>query len=120
MLFKTNKKFIKSSHHIIDIKLCSIRLHDNSKFPWAILIPKRNKISEMCDLNFKDQVLLIKEIVYVGKIMKKLFKSSKFNVKKLVILFHNYTCILLQELTKIAHGNYLYGLLKVKITQKKL
>ena len=83
MSFKVNKKFLKSSHHITDLQLCSIRLHDNSKFPWVILIPKRNKINDISDLNSKDQILLMKEIVYVSKIMKKLFKTSKLNVEKI-------------------------------------
>ena len=82
MPFKIDKKFLKSSHHIIELKLCSIRLHDNSKFPWVILIPKRNKITDISDLNSKDQILLMKEIVHVSKIMKKLFKTSKLNVEK--------------------------------------
>ncbi|MDA8937483.1 HIT family protein, partial [Candidatus Pelagibacter sp.] len=73
----------KSSHHLINLKLCTVRLHDNSKFPWVILIPKRNKIIDITDLNSKDQILLMKEIVYVSKIMKKLFKTSKLNVEKI-------------------------------------
>ena len=83
MSFKLHKKFLKSSHHIIELKLCSIRLHDNSKFPWVILIPKRNKITDISDLNSKDQILLMKEIVHVSKIMKKLFKTSKLNIEKI-------------------------------------
>ena len=82
MSFKLHKKFLISSYHITDLQLCSIRLHDNSKFPWLILIPKRNKITDMSDLNSKDQIQLIKEIVFVSKIMKKLFKTSKLNVEK--------------------------------------
>ena len=83
MYFKIDKKFLKSSHHIIELKLCSIRLNDNSKFPWVILIPKRNKITDMTNLNSKDQILLMKEIVYVSKIMKKLFKTTNLNVEKI-------------------------------------
>ena len=83
MPFKIDKKFLKSSHHIINLKLCTVRLHDNSKFPWIILIPKRNKIIDISDLNSRDQILLMKEIVYVSKIMKKLFKTSKLNVEKI-------------------------------------
>ena len=83
MSFKLHKKFLKSSHHITDLQLCNIRLNDNSKFPWLILIPKRNKITDMSDLNSKDQIQLIKEIVFVSKIMKKLFKTSKLNVEKI-------------------------------------
>ena len=83
MSFKLNRRFLKSSHHITDLKLCTIRLNDNSKFPWVILIPKKNKITDMSDLSSKDQILLMKEIIYVSKIMKKLFKTSKLNVEKI-------------------------------------
>ena len=83
MSFKLDRKFLKSSHHITDLKLCSIRLHDNSKFPWIILIPKRIKITDITDLNSKDQILLIKEIVLVSRLMKKIFKTRKLNVEKI-------------------------------------
>ena len=83
MSFKLDRKFLKTSHYLTDLKLCTIRINDNSKFPWLILIPKRNKITDISDLNSKDQILLIKEIVYVSKIIKKLFKTSKLNVEKI-------------------------------------
>ena len=83
MSFKLDKKFLNTSHHLTNLKLCTIRINDNSKFPWIILIPKRNKITEISDLNYKDQTLLMKEIVCVSKVMKKLFKTSKLNVEKI-------------------------------------
>ena len=82
MPFKLHKKFLKSSHHLLDLKLCTVRLHDNSKFPWIILIPKRKNINDITDLNSKDQMVLIREIVFSSKVMKKLFKTSKLNVEK--------------------------------------
>jgi diadenosine tetraphosphate (Ap4A) HIT family hydrolase len=60
-----------------------VRLHDNSKFPWIILIPKRKGVTDITNLNSKDQLLLIKEIVYCSKLMKKIFKTSKLNVEKI-------------------------------------
>ena len=80
---KINQNFLKSSYYIKDLKLCSIRLHDNLKFPWLILIPRRKNITDMSQLNSKDQILLMKEIIYVSKIVKKLFKTSKLNVEKI-------------------------------------
>ena len=70
MSFKLDKKFLKSSYYVKDLQLCTIRLHDNSKFPWLILIPKRIKITDITELNSKDQILLMKEIVFISKIMK--------------------------------------------------
>jgi diadenosine tetraphosphate (Ap4A) HIT family hydrolase len=81
-MFKINNKFLKSSHYLLDLKLSTVRLHDNSKFPWIMLIPKRKNINDITDLNPKDQMLLMKEIVFSSKVMKKLFKTSKLNVEK--------------------------------------
>ena len=82
-MFKINNKFLKSSYHIADLKLCSVRLNDNSKFPWLILIPKRKNITDISELNSKDQILLMKEIVFASRLMKKLFKTSKLNIEKI-------------------------------------
>jgi len=79
---KVSKNFIKDSHFVADLKLCSVRLIDNSKFPWIILIPKRKNITDIYQLNSKDQNLLMKEIVYVSKVMKKIFKAYNLNIEK--------------------------------------
>jgi len=80
---KVNKNFLKNSHYIVDLKLCSIRLINNCKFPWIILIPNRKKITDITELNSKDKILLIKEIVFCSKIMKSKFRTSKLNIEKI-------------------------------------
>jgi diadenosine tetraphosphate (Ap4A) HIT family hydrolase len=83
MVNRVNNRFLKDSHFISDLKLCSIRLIDNAKFPWIILIPKRKNITDISELITKDQMLLMKEIVYCSKQMKKIFKTKKLNVEKI-------------------------------------
>ena len=80
---KVNKHFLKSSHYISDLKLCTVRLIDNSKFPWIILIPNKKNVTDITELNLKDQNLLMKEIVYCSKLMKKIFNTKKLNVEKI-------------------------------------
>ena len=80
---KVNKDFLSSSYYITDLKLCSVRLIDNVKFPWIILIPKRKQITDITELNSKDQILLMKEIVICSKIIKKIFKTTKLNIEKI-------------------------------------
>ena len=80
---KISKNFLKDSHFIIDLKLCSIRLIDNSKFPWVILIPKRKNITDIHQLNNKDQNLLMREIVYTSTIMKKTYNAFNLNIEKI-------------------------------------
>ena len=81
-MFKIHKKFEKTTHYITNLKLCQIRLQDNAKFPWIMLIPKRNKVSQILDLNRKDQIRLMDEIQYCSKIMKKNFPCDNLNVEK--------------------------------------
>ena len=78
-----DKNFLKDSYYINRLKLCTIRLINNSKFPWIILIPNRKNKTDITDLNSKDQILLMKEIVHCSKLMKKIFKTSKLNVEKI-------------------------------------
>tara|TARA_B110000008_G_C16853184_1_gene517636 strand:+ start:199 stop:597 length:399 start_codon:yes stop_codon:yes gene_type:complete len=78
-----DKNFLKDSNYINRLKLCTIRLINNSKFPWIILIPNRKNKTDITDLNIKDQILLMKEIVHCSKLMKKIFKTPKLNVEKI-------------------------------------
>ena len=80
---KISKSFLKDSYFIADLNLCTIRLIDNSKFPWIILIPKRKKTTDIFQLKKKDQNLLMKEIVFTSKVMKKTFKAFNLNIEKI-------------------------------------
>ena len=80
---KISKSFLKNSYFITELKLCTVRLIDNSKFPWVILIPKRKNILDIFQLNKKDQKLLIEEIVFTSKVIKKTFKAFNLNVEKI-------------------------------------
>ena len=80
---KVSKNFLKNSYYIKDLNLCSVHLINNSKFPWIILIPNRKNITDITELNLKDQVLLMKEIVFCSKLMKKIFITKKLNVEKI-------------------------------------
>ena len=81
-MFKIHKKFEKTTHYVTDLKLCQVRLQDNSKFPWIMLIPKRKGACQILDLNKKDQIQLLDEIQYCSKMMKKHFRCNKLNVEK--------------------------------------
>ena len=80
---KVNKNFLKSSYYITNLKLCSVRLINNKKFPWIILVPNKRNVTDITELNKKDQFLLMEEIVFCSKLMKKIFKTNKLNIEKI-------------------------------------
>ena len=68
---------------IVELNLCKLILVNNSLFPWIILVPKRNMLKEIIDLNEEDRPLLMEEINYISKVMKDLFNPDKLNVASL-------------------------------------
>ena len=82
MKFKLNNKFLKTSFYVTDLKLCQVRSHNNSKFPWIMLIPKKPGLSQILDLSKSSQIKLIEEIQYCSKKMKSNFKCSNLNIEK--------------------------------------
>ncbi len=81
-MFKLHRKFNGTSFFIKDLKLCQVRLHNNSKFPWIMLLPRKNNVKQILDLKQKDQIQLLNEIQHCSKIMKKNFKCNNLNVEK--------------------------------------
>lgn len=73
----------RDSSPIVSLKLCQVRLQHNAAFPWVILIPQRENVSEIIDLSEADQRVLMEEIALTSRVMKHLFKPDKLNVANL-------------------------------------
>lgn len=71
------------SSFIIDLALCQARLHQNGAFPWILLIPRQDNLSEIIDLSPKDQLVLMQEIALSSEIMQGIFQPNKLNVASL-------------------------------------
>lgn len=74
------KPFSDPSLYVCDLQLCEIFVEDNSLYPWVVLVPKRENVKEMIDLNKNDQYLLMDEIEFVSKAMQKAFSPDKLNI----------------------------------------
>jgi len=120
MTNKVSKSFLKDSHLITDLKLCSIRLIDNAKFPWIILIPKRKNITDISELKSKDQMLLMKEIVHCSKLMKKIFKTKKLNIEKIGNIVPQLHIHIIARSTKDSSWPLSVWVVKGKLYSKKI
>lgn len=79
MTFELHPNFSKKIF-IADLPLCRVLLEDEKHYPWVFLVPRRADISRMMDLTDADQLLLIKELDLVQKIMWKEFRPTQLNV----------------------------------------
>lgn len=84
-----NNQFILDSRlandcfEVINLKLSKVLLMNNNLFPWIILVPKKNSLKELIDLNAEEQNLLMEEISLISKAMMKLYSPDKLNVATL-------------------------------------
>ena len=83
MPFTLDPTLARDTHAVTEMDLCLIRLMDNKLFPWLILVPKREGVSEWIDLERQDQHALSDEIAIVSHIFQALVTPDKFNIAAL-------------------------------------
>lgn len=76
--FKLLDTFLKKKL-IIDLPLCTVLLEDK-EFPWILLIPRRENVLQINQLNKMDRMLLIEEIALCSDVMQDLFPTDRLNV----------------------------------------
>ena len=71
------------THAIGDLALCRVLLMDDARFPWLILVPRRDNKAELIDLGEADRILLMTEISVASNALKAIFNPDKLNVAAL-------------------------------------
>ncbi len=82
-MFTLDKKLALDSYYVRDLELSRLLLMNDSNYPWLILVPRRNNLVELTDLDFNDQIKLLKEINIISKILKENFNIEKINIATL-------------------------------------
>jgi len=68
--FEIDPAFEGGSVFVIDWPLCQLRLQDDARFPWLILIPRVAGAVELDDLSPANRVRLTEEIVRAGELVR--------------------------------------------------
>ena len=63
--------------------LCHLLLMKDANYPWFILVPDRDGISEVYQLSVQDQQQLIKESSQLAEVLAVKFKADKMNIAAL-------------------------------------
>ena len=59
--------------------LCQIRLINDSNYPWVLLVPEREDVTEIHQLSIEDRSLLAEESAFLSATLAELFKADKMN-----------------------------------------
>ncbi|KAA2231562.1 HIT domain-containing protein [Salinarimonas soli] len=80
MSFTLDSRLAADTVPVGDLPLCSVFLMNDARFPWLVLVPRREGVSELTDLAEADAAALMDEIRIATRVMLALSKPDKVNV----------------------------------------
>ena len=83
MTWTPDPAFEAGSVAVCDLALCQVRLQDDARFPWLILLPRVAGAVELVDLGRKDQGRLMGEIAQASEAVRALGDKLGRPVEKL-------------------------------------
>ena len=78
--FALDHRLARDTRDVTSLPLCNVRLMDNKKFPWVVLVPRVADVSEWIDLSREQQHQLSDEIAVLSHILQALVTPQKLNV----------------------------------------
>ena len=78
--FELHEKLRSDSVFVVTLGLCQLRLMDDRRWPWLVLVPQRPGIEELFELKPLDQALLTFEVNLAAEALKKVADATKVNV----------------------------------------
>lgn len=81
--FSLHPRLAADTLEIGDWPLCRVRLMNDSRFPWLILVPMRADMREIIDLLPGDQTALLQEINLASRALQTAYRPDKLNVAAL-------------------------------------
>lgn len=82
-MFALDPRLQQDTLPIGDFPLCRLLLSNDSNYPWFILVPRREAISEIFQLDVADQQMLWQETTALAQWLKDSFDADKMNVATL-------------------------------------
>ena len=83
MSFALDPRLAADSIAVGDFTLSQLRLMDDARFPWLILVPRIAGARELIDLDEGDRASLLSEVTTVGRMLESLLAPDKLNVAAL-------------------------------------
>jgi diadenosine tetraphosphate (Ap4A) HIT family hydrolase len=66
-----------------DLSLCRVYLKDTQDYPWLVLVPKIEGVTEIYELSSTQQTLLMNDVTKASQLIKTHFDVEKINVASL-------------------------------------
>lgn len=82
-MFTLDARLAQDSLVLGDYPLCRLLLMNDARYPWFILVPRRDEVSEVFQLDAADQTRLWAETTALAAQIKDAFGAGKMNIASL-------------------------------------
>ena len=80
MTFLLHPRLEADAFFVANWPLCRVLLMNDARYPWLILVPRREALTEMMDLPVQDRALLMEEIAKAGEVVRGRTGVTKVNI----------------------------------------
>jgi diadenosine tetraphosphate (Ap4A) HIT family hydrolase len=80
MTFRLDERLARDALVIGDLPLCRVLLMNDVRWPWLILVPRREGLVELIDLEPPDRTRLMDEAGRAARFLKSQARADKINV----------------------------------------
>jgi diadenosine tetraphosphate (Ap4A) HIT family hydrolase len=78
--FSLHPRLVADTVFVADWALSRVVAMNDARYPWLILVPRRDGATEIFDLNAEDRSTMIEEIARASDGLKRLTAAAKINV----------------------------------------
>ncbi len=82
-MYELHHQLKQDTFYLGHFKLCDVLLMNDARYPWVILVPRRENITEVFQLSDADQHLLSIESANLAKQLSSLVAADKMNIAAL-------------------------------------
>ncbi|MCP5352605.1 MAG: HIT domain-containing protein [Chromatiales bacterium] len=78
--FALHPRLAADTFAVGDLELCRVLLMNDARYPWLILVPRRDGLREIHELGTADRAMLMDESCRVAEVMQAQFAPDKLNI----------------------------------------
>jgi diadenosine tetraphosphate (Ap4A) HIT family hydrolase len=82
-MFEINPRIVADTVFLTDWPLCRVLLMNDSTYPWLLLVPRREGMVEITDLEAPDRLVLMEEIARASTALRQAASPHRINVAAL-------------------------------------
>lgn len=78
--FALDPRLAADTRPVLDLPLSAVRLMDDARYPWLVLVPRRPGVVEILDLDPGDRLALWEEVQLCAAVLRELESPDKLNI----------------------------------------